>query len=397
MTSTMPNTLLTAVEQWAARAATPAARPASRAHLRRLRLERDAWLLLLLSLGLQPVAPRSAAGVRYATSDMLSARHLHLLVTFVQVCREGSFTLAARKLSLSKSMVSEHLRALEDALGARLLERTTRRVALTQTGEEVLAAAGRMLVAADEVTNVVESKRSTPTGVLRVAAPVFLGTNLVAPALARLCATYPELRAELLSSDERTDPLAQRLDAMLSVNVPQDAALSSVQLGSDLEIIAGSPDLAKNWKVAAQPKDLVAAPWVGHSAIPSGAQYQFRNQRGTAQRLPPPIPRALANTSDAIRVLVASGLGFAVVLLRLVHEDIRAGRIVRVLPEWKGRTIRIHVCLPSQKHPTARVTLFLEALRAVFRGFELETQHPDAPRRALALAPPQRATRRLRS
>ncbi|HTV23991.1 MAG TPA: LysR family transcriptional regulator [Polyangiaceae bacterium] len=325
---------------------------------------------------------------------MLSARHLHLLVTFVHVCREGSFTEAARNLSLSKSMVSEHLRSLEEALGARLLERTTRRVALTQTGEEVLAAAGRMLVAADEVTNIAESRHSVPSGVLRVAAPVFLGTTLVAPALARLCGTYPELRAELLSSDERTDPIEQRLDAMLSVNVPQDTALTSVQLGNDLEILAAAPELAASWRNATQPKDLAAAPWVAHSAIPSGAQYQFRNQRGTAQRLTPPIPRAVANTSDAIRVLVASGTGFAVLPMRLVHADIRAGRIVRVLPEWKGRTVRIHVCLPSQKHPAARVTRFLEALRAVFSEFELETRHPDEPGRALEPAPVRRSPRR---
>lgn len=183
---------------------------------------------------------------------------------------------------------------------------------------------------------------------------------------------------------------------MLSVNVPQDSALSSVQLGSDLEIIAAAPDLAKSWAGATQPKDLVAAPWVGHSAIPSGAQYQFRNQRGTAQRLAAPVPRALANTADAIRVLVASGAGFAVVPLRLVFADMLAGRIVRVLPEWKGRTIRIHVCLPSQKHQAARVRLFLEELQAVFRGFELETQQPDAARRAIELSQPQRSARRQR-
>src|SRR5262245_38908863 len=105
---------------------------------------------------------------------MLSPRHLHLLVTFVHVCREGSFTQAARKLSISKSMVSDHLRTLEDVLGARLLERTTRRVALTQIGQEVLVAAERMQAAAADVSQLAESQRAAPSGVLRVGAPVFL-------------------------------------------------------------------------------------------------------------------------------------------------------------------------------------------------------------------------------
>jgi DNA-binding transcriptional LysR family regulator len=257
----------------------------------------------------------------------------------------------------------------------------------------VLAAAGRMLVAADEVASIAEATRSAPSGVLRVAAPVFLGTVLVAPAIARLCAKYPELRAELLSSDEKTDPIAQRLDAMVSVNVPQDTALTSLQLGSDIEIIAAAPELVARWKSATQPKDLLAAPWVAHSAIPSGAQYQFRNPRGSPQRLAPPLARVLANTSDAIRSLIASGTGFAVVPQRLVQGEIRAGRIVRALPEWKGRTIRLHVCLPSRRHPAARVTLFLDELRAVFSGFESETQQPAALRRAVDAAQLQRAAR----
>src|SRR5262245_37195643 len=203
---------------------------------------------------------------------MLAPRHFHLLATFVQVCREGSFTQAGRKLSISKSMVSSHLRTLEDILGARLLERTTRRVALTQTGQEVLAAAERVLVAAEDVASIAETKRAVPSGVLRVAAPVYLGTLWVAPAMARLCSRYPDLRTELLLSDARTDPIAHQLDATVSVNVAQDAAVTSVQLGTDSEIIVAAPQLAERWRSAAQPKDLSGAPWVAHSCIPAGAQ-----------------------------------------------------------------------------------------------------------------------------
>src|SRR6185295_9576297 len=99
---------------------------------------------------------------------MLAPRHLHLFATFIQVCRDGSFTQAARRLSISKSLVSSHLRTLEDVLGARLLERTTRRVALTQVGQDVLAAADRMMLAAEDVVSITESQSGVPSGVLRV-------------------------------------------------------------------------------------------------------------------------------------------------------------------------------------------------------------------------------------
>jgi DNA-binding transcriptional LysR family regulator len=320
---------------------------------------------------------------------MLLPRHLPLLATFVQVCRDGSFTTAARNLSISKSLVSTHLRLLEEALGARLIERTTRRVAPTQIGQDVLVAAEHMLSAASEVARIAESKQETPTGVLRVAAPVDLGALLVAPTVARLCARYPELRAELMLSDDKTDPITHRLDAMVSVNVPKDSALVSIRLGSDFEVIVASPELSRKWHEARQPKDLTGAPWIAHPAVPASARHQFRNQRGTLQRLGTNEPRILANTGDAIRSLVVGGAGFAVVPSQMVSEDLCAGRMVRVLPEWKGRRVVVHACLPSRSHQPARVTVFLEELRAVFKITGFEGQYASmGPRHALRYPSP---------
>jgi DNA-binding transcriptional LysR family regulator len=315
---------------------------------------------------------------------MFSHRHLPLLATFVQVCRDGSFTKAAGSLSISKGQVSNHLRMLEEALGARLLERTTRRVALTQMGQEVLSAADRMLSAASEVGRIAESRHGAVSGVLRVAAPVDLGAILVAPTVGRLCNRHPELKAELVLSDAQTDPVAHRLDAMVAVNVPRDSALISTLLGSDFEIIVAAPELARRWQGATQPKELAGAPWVAHPAIPDSARHQFRNERGALQRLASGEPRVRANTSDSIRSLVVGGVGLAVVPSQMVLEDIRSGRMVRLLPEWKGRRVRFHVCLTSRKHPPARVTLFVEELREMFKltGFEAEYTGA-APRHAL--------------
>jgi DNA-binding transcriptional LysR family regulator len=315
---------------------------------------------------------------------MLLPRHLPLLATFVQVCRDGSFTKAAHSLSISKSLVSVHLRLLEQALGARLIERTTRRVALTQTGQGVLAAADRMLSAATEVSRIAEAEHDVPTGVLRVGAPVDLGALLVAPAVSRLCGRFPELRAEIVLSDDKTDPITHRLDALLSVNVPKDSTMVSTRLGSDVEVIVASPELAKKWQSASQPKDLASAPWVAHPAIPVSARHKFRNQRGTLQRLAPSEARVVANTGDAIRSLVVGGAGFAVVPSQMVFDDLRTGRMVRVLPDWKGRKVTVHACLPSRTHAPARVIFFLEELRAVFSITGFEAQYSGvAPRHAL--------------
>jgi DNA-binding transcriptional LysR family regulator len=304
---------------------------------------------------------------------MFPPRHLHLLATFVEVCREGSFTKAALRLGISKSIVSGQVRMLEDTLGARLLERSTRQLALTQIGREVLGAAERMLSAAGDVANIAESKRTVATGVLRVAAPIYLGEFFVAPAVARLVSRFRELRAELMLSDEKTDPIALQLDVVLSVNAAQDPNLVSTPLAKDLEIIVCAPDLAGEWRDATQPNELLAAPWVVHSCIPAGTQHRFRNQRGSQQTFSPPQPTIRANTLDALRALIANGAGVGILPALVVAEDIRAGHMVRLLPDWQGRALVIHAWLPSDKHPTARVTLFLEELRAAFDGFGLPT------------------------
>jgi DNA-binding transcriptional LysR family regulator len=302
---------------------------------------------------------------------MFPPRHLHLLATFVEVCREGSFTKAARKLGISKSIVSGQVRMLEEILAARVLERSTRQVALTQIGHEVLGAAERMLSAAGDVAIIAESKRAVATGVLRVAAPIYLGEFFVAPAVARLVSRFRELRAELLLSDEKTDPIALQLDAVVSVNASQDSNLVGMPLANDLEIIVCAPELAPHWQGATQPNELLSAPWVVHSCIPAGAQHHFRTAAGSSQSISPSRPVIRANTLDALRALISNGAGLGILPALVVAEDIRAGRMLRLLPDWQGRALQIHAWLPSDKHRTARVTLFLEELRAAFDGFGL--------------------------
>lgn len=319
---------------------------------------------------------------------MLRHQHLPLLAIFAQVCRDGSLTVAAQSLGLSKSVVSSHLRNLEELLDVRLLERTTRRLALTQAGDAVLSAANRMLVAADDVNRIGEIQRETPTGTLRVAAPVDLGALLIAPSVARLCAQYPKLQAELILSDDYTDFFAQRLDAMLTVNVPKDSSLVSTRLASDVEIIVSAPELAKRWRDAKQPKDLTAAPFIAHTHVPSGSRRHYRNSQGAKQRITTSPPRIVANTTDAIRSLVVAGIGFAVVPSQVVYEDMMVGRIVRMLPDWRGRTVHVHLCRPSQQHPPPRVVALVRELRNIFAITGFRAQYAEAaPRHALRYPP----------
>lgn len=295
----------------------------------------------------------------------MKIQNLPLLAVFAEVCHRGSITAAAGSLKLSKSVVSTHLRTLEEELGTRLLNRTTRQLSLTGPGAGVLHLAEQILAAAAEVAAVAEAQRDEPTGTMRIAATLDLGARFVAPVIAALVRAHPGLRAELLLDDERVDPIANRLDAMVRLGVPADSSLTVKHLATDREVLVASPALRDAWKKKAHtPRELEAAPWVLHAALAGAARQRFQHRDGPVQDVKISEPRATANTSDGVRELVAGGAGFAVMPRHLVADDLRAGRLVHVLPHWRARTIRIDLLLPSRHHQPRRLVLFIEALQA---------------------------------
>jgi DNA-binding transcriptional LysR family regulator len=302
-------------------------------------------------------------------------RDLPLLVTFARVCREGSITAAARTLGLSKSVVSTQLKALEAALGGRLLHRTTRRLEPTQAGFDLLAVAERVAAATDEARAIVEAQRGTPTGTLRVASTHDLGARFVTPAVARMCAAHAELRAEIILDDAIIDPVAHRLDAMVRLGVPADSSLVAKRLADDVEVVVASPALAERWRHADEPRALAAAPWVAHASFVQTKRYRFRRTDGTTQELSIPLPRAVANTTAALRELIVGGVGLGILPSHRLVDDLAAKRVERLVSPWSGRAIGVYLLYESARNPARRITLFAEELQ---RGFAAEG---FAPRR----------------
>jgi DNA-binding transcriptional LysR family regulator len=290
-------------------------------------------------------------------------RDLPLLVTFARVCREGSITAAARTLGLSKSVVSTQLKALETALGARLLHRTTRSLTPTQLGVDILALSERVAAATDEALALVEAQRGTASGTLRVASTHDLGARFVAPAVARLCAAHPELRAEILLDDAIVDPIAHRLDAMVRLWVPSDSSLVAKRLAEDADVVVAAPALAARWREADEPRALAGAPWVSHASFVQTKRHRFRRADGATQELAVTPPRVVANTTAALRALIVGGLGLGMLPRHLLADDLAAGLVERLIPAWRGRTIGVYLLHASGRHPARRVTLFGEELQ----------------------------------
>lgn len=293
---------------------------------------------------------------------MSGPRELPLLVTFAAVVRRASFTAAARELGLSKSTVSEQIRALEERCGVRLLERTTRRVRPTQVGEQVLQTAVTVADAPRTLDATLESHRGVPVGVLRVASTQDLGPRLVAPLVARMAAQYPGLRVELVSDDNPRDMIGEGCDLAVRLGAPGRQGRVAVRLLRVPEPIVAAPALADAWAHARRPRDLRGAPWVHHALLPSTEVMSFVGPRGARDEVTV-VRRAQANTGEGVRVLLVHGAGFGVLPEYLVADDLRRGALVRVCPEWIWKVVTVYAELPPGRQRPRRAQLFLDALK----------------------------------
>lgn len=293
---------------------------------------------------------------------MLGPRDLPLLAVFVTVVQKGSFTAAARDLGLAKSVVSQHVRTLEERCGVRLLERTTRALRLTQVGEQVLAAATPAVESVREVQRAVEAHRGAPTGTLRVTAVIDIGTRLVAPAAAHLSRAHPDLRVEIVSDDGQRDLVSEGFDVALRLGPARDSSLVMKKLGTEQEIIVAAPDVASRFTSAVRPSQLAGAPWVEHSALAITSVQRFRDAHGATDEVHVDT-RARANTGEAMRALVLGGAGLAAIPYSMVHAEVSEGRLERLCPSWYRRDLVLYAAMPSGRRAPARVRAFLEALR----------------------------------
>lgn len=305
----------------------------------------------------------------------MDASQLRWMLVFTEIAEAGSFTGAARTLGVSRSVVSEQLAELEESLGVRLLERTTRRLRVTQVGEHVLEASRRMVAAARDAQEAARAEHATVSGQLRVSCSVDLLDSLVLPALVQLTASHPKLRVDLQPSDYEVDIVHERLDVAVRVGVPSDSSFIMRQLARDDEIIV----MSRTQRRHAVPKSvnhLATLPRVAHRFAQRTRTLELVHRGGRKARVKLGVPAIAVGHSGAMRELIAEGVGFGVLPRFMVRGDLDAGRLVRVLPAWRHRTVLVHALMPSRLVPR-RTAVFLAAL--------------ENAAAAAAVAPPRRA------
>jgi DNA-binding transcriptional LysR family regulator len=293
------------------------------------------------------------------------SRDLPLLAVFAAVARQRSITGAARELGLSKSVISEQLRALEEKCGARVLERSSRHVELTQLGEQLLAVSATLADASRAVDAILDEHRDGIAGTLRIATTHDLGTRVVAPALGLVVTNHPELRSEMVTDDMPHDLIGERFDLAVRLGAPKDSQLVMRKLCSFEEPIVAAPALAAKYKRATRPSDLAGAPWVKHALVQRIDSWIFRGPRRERDEIEVAI-RGSANTGDGVRALLVAGVGCGVLPEYQLADDIKRGALVELCRGWSWKSVSLYALLPSRK-PPRRVELFIAACHDVVK------------------------------
>jgi DNA-binding transcriptional LysR family regulator len=297
-----------------------------------------------------------------AANNDPTAPPLQDLAIFAAVAEVEGFSAAARRLGLSKALVSVAVSRLEKRLGVRLLQRTTRRLSLTEAGAATLPHIQRSLVAAREAEEAATSSLSSPRGLLKVNAPMSFGLLQVVPALGAFARAYPDVRVDLVLDDRVLDLVEGGFDLAVRIGTLADSALISHPVGRSRNLLAAHPDYLARAGTPRTPADLASHAVLLYSLASGGPRWTFtRGKRSETVRVSGPLK---ANSSLALRQALLQGLGVARAPAFVIGEDLAQRRLVRVLPEWHLPDQTIHLLTTARDYVPRKTRAFIDFFRA---------------------------------
>ena len=281
------------------------------------------------------------------------------LATFVAILDAGSLAEAGRRLRRSPPAVTRALAALEERLDARLVERTTRRLAPTEAGRRLAEQARQLLADHDELVREAAGAGGAPRGLLRVTAPLVFGRKHVLPLVAAFLGAYPAVQIEVVLSDRNLDLVGEGLDVAVRIGRLADSGLIARWVGEVRRVLVASPAYLAARSVPRNPRDLASHDAVLTSSRSVPLEWRFRSAAGR-ERVVRPLPKLVVNEVEAALVAVRAGRGVTSALSYQVADDLASGALVRLLADWEPPPLPVHLIAPSARHMPPRVRAFLD-------------------------------------
>jgi DNA-binding transcriptional LysR family regulator len=299
---------------------------------------------------------------------------LNSLVVFAKVVEANSFSEAARRLKMPISTVSRRVAELEDQLGIRLLERSTRNLRLTELGAEVLEHAIRSAELSDAVENIVSNRLANVSGTLRLSAPPSISDTLLTPLVSAFQASYPDVRVQILVTDRWVDHIAEGVDMVLRLGALKDSSLVARRLLTYRHLLVASPGYLEGCKPPEKPADLLNHRLLAFSHWRPDRSWSFIHRNGKDRETLAFQPFLAMNDYSGLAPALLAGGGIGDLPPVVQPDLVRQGRLVEVMPDWRFRTFDLSLVHLGNRHISKPCRLFKE-----FATQMAPTLFPDLP------------------
>jgi DNA-binding transcriptional LysR family regulator len=279
---------------------------------------------------------------------------------FTAVVDNGSFVAAANRLAMSRAMASKSVAALEEHLGTRLLNRTTRRLSVTEAGLAFYERSMQILADIREAEQVAGRMATEPRGTLKVTMPLAYGLHRLGPVIAGYASRYPQVTMDLSLSDRKVDVVEEGYDVAIRIGKLPESGLIARKLGTVHGVVVGAPDYLARQGKPEVPADLAHHVCLGYSLTSLGDEWRLQGADGIVSvRSSGSIK---ADNGDMLRLAAVAGAGLIFQPWFIVEEDVRAGLLERVLQDYTSEELGIHAVYPSRRHLSAKVRTFVDFL-----------------------------------
>ena len=283
---------------------------------------------------------------------------LNEILVFAKVVQSGSFTAAARELGMPKSTVSRKVAELEERLGARLIQRTTRKLSLTDVGQAYYQHASRIVAEVEEAESAVTRLQEAPRGLLRITTPLNFGH--LGPIVASFLTRYPEVQIEMVCSDRVVDLIDEGFDLAIRVGRLADSMLIARNLGMLRSVLVASAGYVATHGEPEAPKDLAHHECVVFGPAPDRTVWRLRAD-GKEVSVQVPV-RFIVNDFEMLRQAALAGLGIAMLPVGRAADDLARGTLRRLLASYCSHAAPIHAVYPTTRHLSPKVCAFLDHL-----------------------------------
>lgn len=288
---------------------------------------------------------------------------LNDLYYFAKVVEKGGFAAAARSLGLPKSRLSRRVAGLETALGVRLMQRTTRRLALTEVGKVYYQHAQNVLAEAQAAAEAVERIRAAPSGPLRVSCPIGVVQTDIARIVPLFLAAYPQVRVELIATNRRIELIEEGVDVALRVRAAwdEDPNLVTRRFRPATGVVVAHPELLESCGPITEPEELSRIPVMGFAEADRKIRWRLVGANGEKREVAL-IPRLASDDFNVLRNAALAGLGATLLPSANCVDDLQAGRLIALLPHWSIPSGTLQAVYVSRRGMVPAVRAFLDFL-----------------------------------